>query len=110
MTVTTIQKTLRRVKKINDEIAYASFAEGTGFTSGIIVFRPGSSADAKQIRHTDKDVVCQVLRGSGRLRVNRRRIALKSGMLCHIPKGTPHDFAASKRNRLVLFYSLIETG
>ncbi|HEY1373030.1 MAG TPA: cupin domain-containing protein [Candidatus Binatia bacterium] len=110
MKITTITKTLRHVKKINDEIAYASLAEGRGFTSGIIVFRPRSSADAKQIRHSDKDVICEVLRGSGRLRVERRRIALKTGMLCHIPKGTPHDFAASKRNRLVLFYSLIETG
>ncbi|HKA35061.1 MAG TPA: cupin domain-containing protein [Candidatus Binatia bacterium] len=110
MKVTTVTKALRRLKKINDEIAYASLAEGRGFSSGIIVFRPRSAADAKQIRHRDKDVVCQVLRGSGRLRVDGRRVALRAGMLCHIPKGTPHDFAASKRNRLVLFYSLIETG
>jgi mannose-6-phosphate isomerase-like protein (cupin superfamily) len=110
MKITTVRKSLRQVKKINNEIAYASLAEGRGFSSGIIVFRPRPAADAKQIRHSDKDVVCQVLRGSGRLRVNGRRVALRAGTLCHIPKGTPHDFAASKRNRLVLFYSLIETA
>jgi hypothetical protein len=31
-------------------------------------------------------------------------------VLCHIPKGTPHDFAASKKKSLVLFYSLIDSG
>ncbi len=110
MTITTVTKSLRRLKKINSEISYTSLAKGGTFTSGIIVFRPRSADDTKQIRHSDKDVVCEVLRGSGRLRVNGRRIALRAGMFCHIPKGTPHDFAASKRNRLVLFYSLIETG
>jgi mannose-6-phosphate isomerase-like protein (cupin superfamily) len=110
MKITTVRKSLRQVKKINDEIAYASIAEGRGFSSGIIVFRPRPGADPKQIRHSDKDVVCEVLRGGGRLRINGRRISLRAGMLCHIPKGTPHDFAASKNSRLVLFYSLIETG
>ncbi len=110
MKITTVRESLQRVKKINEEIAYASVAEGRGFTSGIIVFLPRSAEDSKQIRHSDKDVVCEVLRGSGRLRVDGRRIALRPGVLCHIPKGTPHDFAASKRSRLVLFYSVIETG
>ncbi|MBI2359066.1 MAG: AraC family ligand binding domain-containing protein, partial [Deltaproteobacteria bacterium] len=45
-----------------------------------------------------------------RLRVNRRRILLRPGTICHIPKGTPHDFAAAKKGELVLFYSLIKTG
>jgi hypothetical protein len=31
-------------------------------------------------------------------------------MICHIPKGTPHDFAAAQSGELVLFYSLIRTG
>jgi quercetin dioxygenase-like cupin family protein len=53
-------------------------------------------------------VVCQVLRGRGRLRTAGKRIALAPGMICHIPKGTPHDFAAGK-SELLLFYSLIET-
>jgi mannose-6-phosphate isomerase-like protein (cupin superfamily) len=110
MKVTTVTQALRRLKEINEEISYASVAEGAGFSSGIIRFRARPRADAKQIRHSDKDVICEVIRGSGRLRVAGRKIALKPGMLCHIPKGTPHDFAASKKKALVLFYSLIDSG
>ncbi|HEX9445549.1 MAG TPA: cupin domain-containing protein [Candidatus Binatia bacterium] len=110
MKITTIAKLSKRLKKINREISYASFVEGRGFSAGLILFRPGSIADPKQIKHSDKDVVCQVVRGSGRLRVAGRKVALKPGMLCHIPRGAPHDFAAGKKSRLVLFYSLIETG
>jgi len=110
MKVTTVNKALRRLKKINNEIAYASIVEERGFNSGIIRFRSRPRADAKQIRHSDKDVICEVLRGSGRLRAAGRKITLRPGMLCHIPKGTPHDFAASKKKSLVLFYSLIDSG
>jgi mannose-6-phosphate isomerase-like protein (cupin superfamily) len=51
-----------------------------------------------------------VLKGRGRLRINGRRIQLRPGIICHIPKGTSHDFAAGKTGELVLFYSLIKTG
>jgi len=105
-----INKALTRLKSINEEIRYTSLAERKGFTAGLISFRPKRTADPKQIKHRDRDVLCHVLKGSGRLRVNKRRIALKPGTFCHIPKGTPHDFAAGKKNELVLFYSLIKTG
>jgi quercetin dioxygenase-like cupin family protein len=106
-----IKDALKTLKKINEEIRYKGCAEGKGFTAGLISFRPkrGADADAKQIKHRDRDVICHVLKGRGRLRVNGRRIALAPGTLCHIPKGTPHDFAAGKKNELVLFYSLIKT-
>jgi mannose-6-phosphate isomerase-like protein (cupin superfamily) len=51
-----------------------------------------------------------VIKGRGRLRIRNRRIELKPGTICHIPKRTPHDFAAGKSGELVLFYSLIKTG
>lgn len=109
MKIVKINKALTRLKRINDEIRYAPLAEGRGFTAGLISFRPKRGADAKQIEHRDRDVLCHVLKGRGRLRVNKRRIALKPGTLCHIPKGTPHDFAAEKNGELILFYSLIKT-
>jgi mannose-6-phosphate isomerase-like protein (cupin superfamily) len=111
MKVIKIREALRGLKSINEEIHYASVAEGRGFTAGLISFRPkrGADADPKQIKHRDRDVICHVLKGRGRLRVKGRRIALAPGTLCHIPKGTPHDFAAGKKNELVLFYSLIKT-
>jgi mannose-6-phosphate isomerase-like protein (cupin superfamily) len=108
--ITTVSKSLKRLKTVNDEIAYAAIAQGHGFSSGIICFRSRPRADLKQIRHNDKDVICEVLRGGGRLRLGGRKIPLKRGVLCHIPKGTAHDFAASKKKSLVLFYSLIDSG
>jgi quercetin dioxygenase-like cupin family protein len=99
---------LQRLRKLNEEIGYHNFFREKTFTSGVISFRWRKGVDPKQINHDDKDVVCQVIKGRGRLRVEGKRIALAPGMVCHIPKGTPHDFAAGKSG-LVLFYSLIET-
>lgn len=110
MKVINIKTALKRLRKLNEEIRYADCFEAKQFTSGLIAFRPTKNSDRKQIKHHDKDVVCQVLKGRGRLRVKRRRIELRLGTVCHIPKGTPHDFAAGKGSKLVLFYSLIGTG
>jgi quercetin dioxygenase-like cupin family protein len=109
MKVVKISSALKRLKKINDEIRYAECFKEKQFTSGLIAFRPTKNSDPKQINHDDKDVVCQVIQGSGRLRVDGKRILLRPGVVCHIPKGTPHDFAAGKKRELVLFYSLIQT-
>jgi len=110
MKVINLQSILKRLPKLNDEISYRSCFEEKTFTSGLIAFHPNASSDTKQIIHADKDVVCHVLKGRGRLRVNGRRIPLRPGMICHIPKRIPHDFAAGKSGELVLFYSLIKTG
>lgn len=109
MKVVRINSQLKRLKKLNDEIRYADCFADEQFTAGLIAFRPTGRANPKQIHHADKDVVCHVVKGSGRLHVKRRSIALKPGTICHIPKGVPHDFAAAKRSELVLFYSLIKT-
>jgi quercetin dioxygenase-like cupin family protein len=104
-----IQQALKGLEKISQEIRYKSWFEAEGFSSGLISFRPRKRSDPKQIKHRDKDVLCHVLRGRGRLRLPGRRIALKPGTICHIPKGTPHDFAAGRKGEMVLFYSLIKT-
>lgn len=110
MRIIQIKDALRSLTEINTEIRYRSCVETRGFSAGLISFRPRRAADPKQIRHRDKDVLCHVLEGRGRLRVNRRRIMLRPGTICHIPRGTPHDFAAGKTGDLVLFYSLIKRG
>jgi mannose-6-phosphate isomerase-like protein (cupin superfamily) len=108
--IVNIRAALKKLRAINPEIRYRSCFEEKQFTSGLIAFRPQKDSDRKQINHDDKDVVCHVIKGSGRLRVNGRRIHLHPGMICHIPKKTPHDFAAGKQGELVLFYSLIKTA
>lgn len=105
-----VGEALKKLNKLNREIRYKSFVEGRGFSAGLISFKPRKDSDPKQISHRDNDVVCHVLRGSGRLRINGRRITLRPGTICHIPKGTPHDFATGKKGGMVLFYSLIKTG
>ena len=109
MKIVKLNSALKSLKKINDEISYADCFNEKHFTSGLIAFRPNKLSDRKQISHDDKDVVCHVIKGTGRLRVNGKRSALRPGMVCHIPKGTPHDFAAGRNGELVLFYSLIKT-
>ncbi|HTN69859.1 MAG TPA: cupin domain-containing protein [Methylomirabilota bacterium] len=110
MKIVKINAALKGLRKITQEIHCQNCFEEENFTSGFIAFRPQRNPDPKQINHNDKDVVCHVLKGRGRLRINGRRIPLRPGTICHIPKGTPHDFAAGKRAELVLFYSLIKTA
>ena len=109
ISVLDVGKALKTLRQINAEIRYKNCFEEKQFTTGLIAFRPGKGSDPKQIHHDDRDVVCQVLKGRGRLRINGRSILLRPGTICHIPKGTPHDFAAGKTGELVLFYSLIKT-
>ena len=104
-----ISQALRSLKKLNDEIRYADCFGEKQFTSGLIAFRPTKKSNPKQINHADKDVVCHVIKGSGRLRIDGKRFPLRPGTICHIPKGTPHDFAAGKSEDLILFFSLIKT-
>lgn len=110
MKVINIATALKGLKKLNDEIRYVDCFADKQFTAGLITFRPSKNSNRKQINHADKDVVCHVIKGSGRLRVDGKRVSLRPGTVCHIPKGTPHDFAAGRSRELVLFYSLIKTG
>jgi len=110
MKVLRLNAALKGLKKLNDEIRYADCFADQQFTAGLIAFRPTKNSNPKQINHADKDVVCHVIKGTGRLRSDGKRVSLKPGTVCHIPKGTPHDFAAGRSGELVLFYSLIKTS
>jgi quercetin dioxygenase-like cupin family protein len=109
MKVIRISEALRELESINAEIRHISCIEGERFTVGLVSFQPNEQQDGKQIVHDDKDVVCQVLEGRGQLRVGDQVTELESGVLCHIPNGTPHDFRAAAGQSLVLCYSLITT-
>src|SRR5438034_3394917 len=96
MKITKVHTELKKLRKISEEIRYKGCFEEEQFTAGLIAFRPSTGSDPKQINHDDKDVVCHVLKGRGRLRMNGRRIPLRPGTICHIPKGTPHDFRSEE--------------
>lgn len=105
-----VRQIIKDLRQINPEMRYKNCFEEERFTSGVIAFRSQKTLDTKEINHQDKDVICHVIKGRGRLRIQNRRIELRPGTICHIPKGTPHDFAAGKSGELVLFYSLIKTA
>lgn len=96
-----------QLKPLGQEIRYATCVESTRFTQGIIAFA-GKPSSSGQIRHEDKDVVCYVISGTGRLRNGEREMVLKQGSICHVPAGCPHDFQATGDRELVLLYTLLE--
>jgi len=86
MKIVKIAAALKRLKTINDEIRYLSCFEQEHFTSGLIAFKPAKKANPKQISHDDQDVICQVLQGSGRLRIDGRSIRLAQAPSAIFPK------------------------
>jgi mannose-6-phosphate isomerase-like protein (cupin superfamily) len=93
----------------SQEIRYATCVEAGHFTQGIIAFA-GKPASGSQITHDDKDVLCYVISGTGRLRSGDREMVLKQGSICHVPASVPHDFQATGDRELVLLYTLVEAG
>jgi quercetin dioxygenase-like cupin family protein len=99
---------LARAEPLGPEMARRRLARGETYEAGVIRFVPAAAADPKQITHDDRDVLCYVLSGAGRLRGGVTETPLRPGLLCHIPAGTPHDFAATTEP-LDLLYCLIHT-
>jgi mannose-6-phosphate isomerase-like protein (cupin superfamily) len=95
------------LKELSPEMRYATCVESGHFTQGIIAFA-GKPASGSQITHEDKDVLCYVISGTGRLRTGDREMVLKQGSICHVPARQPHDFQATGDRELVLLYTLVE--
>jgi len=108
MKVLDLADELRRAKPISGEMAHRRLVEESTFVAGVVRFSPGGPPDPDQVTHQDKDVLCYVLSGTGRLRTDGRETPLRPGLLCHILAGTPHDFAATGEP-LSLYYCLIRT-
>ena len=91
------------------EMRQRRVAQSETYEAGVIQFLPSvARADPRQITHADRDVLCYVLSGEGRLRSGGDETPLRPGHLCHIPANTPHDFAAATEP-LSLLYCLIRT-
>ncbi len=102
-----VEELLPELERISEEISFRTCFQGGNFEAGIVVFHPRHSADPKYITHSDKDLVCYVIKGSGRLRIDGEERAVAPGLVSHIPKGTPHDFCASGEE-LLIFYLTIQ--
>ncbi len=107
MKVLNLADELARAKPISAEMAHRRLVDEKTFMAGVVRFSPGGAA-RDPVTHPDKDVLCYVLSGVGRVQANGRETPLRPGMLCHILAGTPHDFAATEEP-LSLYYCLIRT-
>ena len=103
-----LEALLSHLVPLTREIRFHDLVRRPTFKAGLIAFSPGGSADPKQITHPDKDVVCYVLRGRGRLRADGQLTPLEPGIFCHVPANASHDFAATGEE-LLLLYILIDT-
>ena len=116
-----VEQALRELEPLNAEISVRRWHRESAYEAGLVAFHPSPGSeqpppggaprqpegDPRRILHGDRDVVCQVLRGVGRLRLDEQSVPVEPGVLCRIPAGTPHDFAATGAEPLVLFYTLI---
>jgi mannose-6-phosphate isomerase-like protein (cupin superfamily) len=105
-----LEEALGELRPLSAEISVRSWCREAAYETGLIAFQPRSDGDPRQILHDDRDVVCHVLRGEGRLRLDDQTVPVAPGLLCRIPAGTPHDFAATAAEPLVLFYTLIRVS
>jgi mannose-6-phosphate isomerase-like protein (cupin superfamily) len=92
------------------EISHHPWQRREGYDAGVIAFEPRSQPDARLICHTDRDVLCQVVAGEGRLRLDERIVDVAVGTWYRIPAGARHDFFASGDRPLVLFYVSIKVA
>ncbi|HZU05527.1 MAG TPA: cupin domain-containing protein [Chloroflexota bacterium] len=110
MDVLGLDQALTELQPLTAEISVRLWQRGATYEAGLIAFHPQPVADPRQICHADRDLLCQVLRGHGRLRLGAQQVPVAPGLLCRIPAGTPHDFAAQGPEPLVLFYALIKVS
>ena len=105
-----LDQALGELEPLSAEISVRPWHRQAAYETGLIAFHARPDSDPRQILHGDRDVVCQVLQGTGRLRLEGRSVPVERGVLCRIPAGTPHDFAATGAEPLVLFYTLVTVG
>jgi mannose-6-phosphate isomerase-like protein (cupin superfamily) len=105
-----LEEAIGQLKPVNAEISVRSWHRGAEYEAGLIAFQPRPDTDARQILHADRDVICQVLRGTGRLRLEHSTVPVQAGTVYRIPAGTPHDFATTAAEPLVLFYTLVRVA
>ena len=107
MDVLRVDEALGELRQLNPEISVHTWHRATDYEVGLIAFHPLGDDDSRQIVHDRRDVICQVVRGAGRLRLEDEVVPIEPGMVYRIPARTPHDFAASGAEPLVLLYTLV---
>jgi mannose-6-phosphate isomerase-like protein (cupin superfamily) len=99
---------LRRLARpISQELSVAEWFADQHYQTGLIRFTPGAGGQPNAIVHHDRDVLCFVLAGRGQLRLGQQANAIRAGMLCRVPAGTPHDFSAEDEP-LELLYTTVK--
>ncbi|HEY7060918.1 MAG TPA: cupin domain-containing protein [Chloroflexota bacterium] len=102
-----VDQALAGLQPLGSEIGLHTWHRAPTYEVGLIAFYPRADDDPCEICHAHRAVVCHALRGAGRLRLDGETVPVEPGTLYHIPPGTPHDFAATGSEPLVLLYTLI---
>lgn len=95
-----------QARSLQDWLWSADAVKESGYDVGYIRFLPTDRPSGSLIRHADRDVVCVVLSGSGRLEHGSATSPLSPGDVCQIPVGTPHSFFA-EGGALEMLYATI---
>jgi quercetin dioxygenase-like cupin family protein len=101
-----LEAALAELETASEELAHRPLMTGPGYEYGLVRFRPRADPDERFITHHDKDVICHVVRGRGRLRLVGGLRDLAAGDVCRILAGMAHDFVAVEEP-LVLLYTTI---
>ncbi len=102
-----VDEALGELQQLNPEVSVRAWHQGPDYEVGLIAFQPRPDDDPRQIQHEQRDVICQAVRGTGRLRLEGESVAVEPGTVYRIPARTPHDFAATGGEPLVLLYTLV---
>ncbi len=108
--IVTTETLLKKLVPISDEMSAVTPFNFWNYQAGLVLFQPGQERDDKWITHTDAEVLCYVLEGQGRLRLQDEESTLTPGAICHIAGNTPHDFVAEGEAPLLMFYVTIKVS
>jgi quercetin dioxygenase-like cupin family protein len=102
-----LEAALAEMETANEEFGHRPLMTGPGYEYGLVRFLPRAEADERFITHRDKDVICQVMRGRGRLRLVAGQRELTVGDVCRVLAGTAHDFVAVDEPFVLLYTSIM---
>ncbi len=108
--ITTTETLLKELVPISDEISMVTPLSFRNYQAGLVLFQPRQREDEKWITHTDAEVICYVVEGQGRLRLQEEESTVGPGVICHISVNTPHDFLAEGDEPLLMFYVTVKVN
>jgi quercetin dioxygenase-like cupin family protein len=103
---TSLDGVIADLEAADQPFVHRTLMTGPGYECGVVRIAPSAEVEERFIVHDDKDVICQVFQGRGRLRLRGSSQAMLTGDVCRVLANMEHDFVAVDEP-LVLFYFTI---